>query len=275
MVQAGLKPPGSFVVANGTEIHFREAGAGPALIVLHGGSATNDPVWDAFSWGWGRYMDELAEDFRVLAPDIRGHGWTRNPLGPISYDLLADDLSAFIAAMRLDRPAVVGFSDGGVLAGVLTIREPEVLSSHVNIAGYDLFDPAAPSMTNLRRTLSQGDPDARTPDLDYLERQGGPWFDALVASHDSAQGPGTWRKMLTDAFDRWTAPIGYDLEDLRRISTPTLLMAGDRDEVCSPEESARAFRLIPGAQLAIVPNRRHMIAKEMVAIARAFVSRHL
>ena len=51
-------------------------------------------------------------------------------------------------------------------------------------------------------------------------------------------------------------------------------MAGDRDDTCSPEESVPAIRLIPEAELAIVARRRHMIAPEMITLARSFLSRH-
>lgn len=267
--------PGAFARANGIDIHYRTAGSGPPLILLHGGSVSNDPVWNSLLWGWAPYIDELASSFTVLAPDLRGHGWTRNPAGSVSYDLLAEDLAALIETLGLDRPAVIGFSDGGIVASVLTIKDSDALSAHVNIAGYDLFDPASPTMAMMRKNLAAEDPSAVEPGYAQLEAQGGPWFDALLASHDAAQGPGTWRTVLGDAFDRWTAPIGHDLDELRQISTPTLIMAGDRDACCSPEESVRAFRLIPGAELAIVPRRPHVIAPEMIAIATAFLSRRI
>ena len=143
MPDVASTPPGAFVAANGIDVHYQEAGIGPPLVLLHGGSASNHSCWETFGWGWSRYLDELALAFRVLAPDLRGHGWTRNSTGSVSYDLLADDLLAFIRALGLDRPAVVGFSDGGIMAAVLAIKEPEALSALVNIAGYDLFDPAA------------------------------------------------------------------------------------------------------------------------------------
>lgn len=270
-----MSGPGKVVSANGLEVHYIDAGDGPPLILLHGGSAGNHPVWDQFRWGWNAYIDDLAADFRVLAPDLRGHGSTRNPGGPVSYDLLADDFAAFIVALQLDRPAVIGFSDGGIVASVLSIKEPELLRAHVNIAGYDLFDPDAKTMEIMRRNLSADDPTATAPDFVHIEQQGGPWYDALVASHDAAQGPGTWRSVLADGFERWTAPIGYGLDDLRRISTPTLLMAGDRDRMCTPEETVRAYRLIPGAELAIVPHRGHATDPEMIAIARRFLAGHL
>jgi len=269
-----VEPQARFVSANDTEIHYRVAGDGRPLIVLHGGSASNDPAWDPMRWGFGAYIAELAEDFHVFAPDIRGHGATVNLAGTLSYDLLAEDLVAFVRALELERPALIGFSEGGIIGAVVTISEPDVLGPHVNIAGYDLFDPASPAMEALRRTLSHNDPNATEPDLDYIEQRGGPWFEALVASHDAAQGPGTWRRLLVDAFEHWTAPIGYSLDDLRRISTPTLIMAGDRDPFCGPAVSADAFARIPGAELAVIPNCGHIIAPEMLRTATRFIASH-
>ena len=264
--------PGRFLAADGIDIHYVETGSGQPLILLHGGTASNHSAWDASNWGWHAYLDELSSRFRVIAPDLRGHGWTRNSAGAVSYTLLANDLAALVTGLQLERPLVMGFSDGGIAATVLAIREPDAIGALVNIAGYDLFDPASPSMGLMRRSLGD-DPAATGPDADSIAAAGGPWFDALVTTHDTAQGHGAWRMLLSDAFERWTAPIGYDVDDLSRVTVPTLIIAGDRDGFCSPEESVRAFRQIAQAELAIVPNRAHTISPEMVAIATEFLLR--
>jgi len=269
---ANTPAPGRYVDANGVRVHYLDAGEGTPLVLLHGGSASNHPVWDASGWGWNAHAAQLARHHRVLAPDMRGHGWTRNPGGAVSYDLLATDLHAFLDALDIVRPLIIGFSDGGVLATVLAIREPDVLGALVNIAGYDLFDPDAPSMTLLRRFLG-GSADASEPALDRLEAAGGADHEARLISHDGAQGPGTWRTMFADAFQRWTAPIGYDLDDLERVRTPTLILAGDRDVFCSPEESVRAYRRITDSELAIIPNERHAISAAMIPISLEFLGR--
>src|SRR5262245_52055538 len=87
---------GRYVRANGLDVYYEEDGAGPPLVVLHGGSETigHRPAFEA--------------RFRVSYPNIRGHGRTANPTGQMSYRLLADDAAAVIAALRLDRPLVVG-----------------------------------------------------------------------------------------------------------------------------------------------------------------------
>jgi pimeloyl-ACP methyl ester carboxylesterase len=273
-VDTVLSPaPGRFLAGNGVDMHFLDTESGRPVILLHGGTASNHPAWDAMNWGWHEYLSELSGHFRVITPDARGHGWTRNTAGAVSYTLLADDLAALITGLGLERPWVIGFSDGGITATVLAIREPDSLGGIVNIAGYDLFDPAAPSMGLVRRSMGK-DPAATQPDLEAIAAAGGPWFDAMLATHDAAQGRGTWRTLLVDAFDRWTAPIGYELDDLSRVTVPTLIMAGDRDVFCSPEESVRAFRRITGAELAIVPNRPHTISPEMVVAATEFVLRN-
>ena len=240
--------------------------------MLHGGGASNHPVWDVSRWGWNAYIAGLARDHRVIAPDMRGHGWTANPDGAVSYDLLAEDLLGLIRALNLVRPPVIGFSDGGILTTVLAIREPGAVGALVNIAGYDLFDPASPSMAMIRGYLG-GSADAVKPDLERIEAAGGPGYDADITAHDGAQGSGAWRKMYADAFDRWTAPIGYTLGDLDRVSIPTLILAGDHDAFCRPEDSVAVFRRIKGSELAIVPNEAHRISPSMVAIALEFLAR--
>ena len=104
--------------ANGLEIHYRELGQGPPLVLLHGGTLT--------SGSWASHLPIFAERFRVLAPDSRGHGKTRNPAGHLSYRQMADDIAAFIEALGLEKPMVLGYSDGGQVALELGLHYPEL-----------------------------------------------------------------------------------------------------------------------------------------------------
>jgi pimeloyl-ACP methyl ester carboxylesterase len=69
-------------------------------------------------------LKTLGQRFRVVAPDTRGCGLTRHTSGTISMNLLADDTAALIEALELTRPAVYGFSEGGVVATILGIHHP-------------------------------------------------------------------------------------------------------------------------------------------------------
>lgn len=104
---------GQYVRANGIDIHYLDLGEGRPLVLLHGGMVSTNPIWTGVPIAYASHMDTLAEHFRVIAPDTRGGGKTRHTGGPISFDLLADDVAALIDALRLERPLVAGFSEGG------------------------------------------------------------------------------------------------------------------------------------------------------------------
>jgi pimeloyl-ACP methyl ester carboxylesterase len=127
---------GHFAHANGIEIYYVEAGQGEPLVLLHGGVVTTNPIWAGAPVAYASHMTELAHHFRVIAPDTRGCGRTPNASGEtIIYRLLADDVVALIDALGLDRPALCGFSDGGITAMVVGIRHPDAARAIVNDAG--------------------------------------------------------------------------------------------------------------------------------------------
>ncbi len=112
------------VSCNGLRIHYEDHGAGAPVVLLHGGLVTGHLMWS-------NHVPALARNHRVLVPDSRGHGRTDNPEGRLGYDLMADDCAAFIEALGLDRPVVVGYSDGAQTALELGIRHPERIAGQV------------------------------------------------------------------------------------------------------------------------------------------------
>jgi pimeloyl-ACP methyl ester carboxylesterase len=79
-------PPGRTIELNGAALHYREYGEGPPLVLVHGGLVS--------SAEWAPVARELADGFRVITPDSRGHGRSTNPSGRLSYAALADDVAA-------------------------------------------------------------------------------------------------------------------------------------------------------------------------------------
>src|SRR5689334_1232271 len=150
---------GRTVHANGIDIHYLEQGEGDTLVLLHGGMVSTNPLWTGVPIAYATYMDALATHFRVIAPDTRGCGRTRHSEGPTTFDVLADDVAALIEALGLERPAVAGFSDGGITATILAFRHPGAVRAIVNDAGFDAFDPEGPTEQIMRQILG-GSPDA-------------------------------------------------------------------------------------------------------------------
>jgi pimeloyl-ACP methyl ester carboxylesterase len=270
-----IEAVGTSVSANRIDIHYVEAGQGEPLLLFHQGMVSTNPLWAQSPVAYAGHMPAFAERFRVVAPDLRGCGRTANPGGgSISYAQLVDDALALIDALGLDQPLVCGFSDGATLATLLAIRSPASVRAVVNHAGYDLFNPEAPSLAMARQVLG-GSPDATEADPDAAER----FFDSsdqmrpLLAGMRAERGDG-WATVLTQTYERITTSPGYAFEDLRTITAPTLIMAGDRDGFCSVEEGAQAYRMLGEGELAILPGEGHVISPAAVDIAVDFLGRH-
>ena len=103
--------------ANGIRIHYAEAGAGDPLVLLHG--------WPQHWWMWRDHIGPLAERFRVIVPDLRGHGWSDKPRSGYRKTELLDDTIALLDRLGLDRVRFVGHDWGGWVGMLAGLREPE------------------------------------------------------------------------------------------------------------------------------------------------------
>lgn len=269
---------GRYVRANGIDIYYVEAGAGPPLVLLHGGLVSTSPMWDGHPFAYVSHMAKLAQHFRVIAPECRGCARTTHPGGTISYSQLADDVAAFIQALSLDRPMIAGFSDGGIQSALVGIRHPGSVRAIINHAGHDVFNPSAPTFSIMRGMLG-GSPEATKADPEAAMRgaraseEMRASFDIMRADQDRAQGPNYWKTYLTLAFDRTTRSPGYTLVDFREISVPTLILVGDRDGFCSVEEGVQAYRMLSNGELAVLPNTGHYITPYAIDAMIEFLER--
>jgi len=270
---------GKQVRANGIQIHYREAGRGQPLLLLHGGAVSTNPIWNGHPVAYVSHMGAFAEHFRVIAPDTRGGGRTPHPGGPSTFDQLADDVLALADALSLEDPVVCGFSEGGLTATIAAIRSPGRFRAVVNDAGYDLFNPASPSIAMMRQVFG-GSVTATRMDPQAVERAFGSspemraTLEILKMDQDAGGGPEYWKTYLALAFERTTRSPGYTFDDLARIASPTLILTGDRDDFCSVEEGVTAFRKLRHGELAVVPAVGHVITSAKIHAAIDFMRRH-
>jgi pimeloyl-ACP methyl ester carboxylesterase len=271
---------GHCVHANGIDIHYLDHGTGEPLVLLHGGVVSTNPIWTGVPVAYASHMDTLAGHFRVIAPDTRGCGKTVHSGGAISFDLLADDVAALIEALDLERPMIAGFSEGAITATILAIRHPAAVRAIVNHAGFDAFDPDAPTIAMMRQILG-GSPDATEPDPDAAARgfeaseEMRAMFELMKRDQDDGQGEGHWREYLRLSWDRCTQPPGYTSADLARVNAPTLILTGDRDDFCTIEAAVSAYRQLADGELAILPGHGHYIPPAAVQATVEFLTRRL
>jgi pimeloyl-ACP methyl ester carboxylesterase len=275
-----VQAEGHQVHANGIDIHYVEAGHGEPLILLHGGVVSTNLIWEGVPMAYASHMGAFAKRFRVIAPDTRGCGRTPHGDGEASYDQLADDVVALIDALGLERPLITGFSEGAITATIVGIRSPGSVRAIVNNAGHDAFNPDAPSFTMCRQMLggsaqaTAADPDAAAQFFGQSDEMR-TVFELMKSDQDSGQGSGYWKTYLSRAFDRITKSPGYTFDDLRRITGPTLILTGDRDQFCSVEEGVTAYRMLKDGELAVLPDTGHLITPAVVATTIEFFERQL
>lgn len=266
------------VRANGIDIHYLEQGTGAPLVLLHGGLVSTNPIWSRHPFAYTSHLDVFSEHFRVIAPDTRGCGRTRHAGGPMTFDVLADDVLALIDALGLVRPRLCGFSEGGTIATIVGLRRPGATGAIVNDAGYDLFEPTGRSLAMMRQMFG-GRPDATSANPDAMREmferddEMGPSFRLMQADQDGAQGTGHWKQYLQLAFERFTRWPGYTFEQLKSLAAPTMILCGDRDHFCTVEDGVLAFRALARGELAVVPNTGHVITPAKVRQSIEFLRR--
>lgn len=232
---------GHYVQANGLDIYYEELGRGKPLLLIHGGALTGD--------SWQPYLAAFAKHFRVITPDSRGHGRTANPTGSMSFGLLAADMVALAQALDLQRPLIYGYSDGGQVALEIGMRYPDLPGALV-VGGAHL-ELTEGSRKWVRSILG----DAQSPDVD-TEQFGreNPDFAAML-QHD--HGPDKWQTLLKQIKPMWNAQLNYTPDDFARVVAPTLVLVGDRDGFVPVEDAVEMYRLLPKAELVVVPAADH------------------
>lgn len=229
------------VRANGLDIGYEVAGAGPPLVALHGatGAGRHD---------FARLVPSLASAFRVHLPDARGHATTRWDVaaGGFATEDLVDDVEAFADALGLETFHLLGFSMGGMTALWFAVRRPERLRTLVAIGISPLREPRA---TVVRHQL----------DPDRITAQEPSWGAMLRARHDPVQGPGAWRRLLPAiAADVASQPLLTPAQ-LRGVAPPTLVACGDRDPFVPVDQAAGLARQVRDGRLLVVPDSGHPV----------------
>jgi pimeloyl-ACP methyl ester carboxylesterase len=241
---AAMVASGHTIDVNGATIYYEDCGQGTPLVLIHGGFCSIA--------SWAALLPHLAEGFRVIALDSRGHGHSTNPRGELSYPLLADDVAALIAALGLERPLVGGWSDGGQVALEVGARHPGVAGSLLIGAAYPDFKTTGLD-AGLRQLL--GADEAGTPDVAQLEAGMGEYVGVLKSWHPG--GEAQWQALVAQTAPMYLTYGGLSPDDLRRIDTPALVLTGDRDEFIPLDLSVRLYRELPNAELAVCPGADH------------------
>ncbi|MBZ0236876.1 MAG: alpha/beta fold hydrolase, partial [Deltaproteobacteria bacterium] len=138
----GAPEGATFVEVDGVHVHYRDVGQGPAVVLIHGYSASIEL--------WRPVQDALAERHRVIAIDLKGFGWTSRPAGDYSPRAQAALVWSVLDKLGVGDVAVVGHSWGSSVALAMTLGAPERVRRIALYSAY-VFEAQVPSFLRWAR----------------------------------------------------------------------------------------------------------------------------
>ena len=164
------------IVANGTTIHVRVGGTGPAVVLLHGYGETGDM--------WAPMAADLAKDHTVIVPDLRGMGLSTKPAGGYDKKTQAGDVAGVMDALKVDKADVVAHDIGNMVAYAFAAQNPKRVTRLV------LIDAPLPG-------IGPWDEILKNPLLWHF-RFGGPDMERLVAGRERIYLDRFWNEFSAD-----------------------------------------------------------------------------
>jgi pimeloyl-ACP methyl ester carboxylesterase len=130
--------------AGRVKIRYISAGQGEAVILLHGFAVpSSEAMWIKNVLNEPRVMPELAQDYRVIAMDFRGHGQSDKPRGRQHYGCeMMEDVVRLMDHLKIQKAHVVGYSLGAIVAGKLLVTHPDRLLSVTLGGGAPVYQPS-------------------------------------------------------------------------------------------------------------------------------------
>jgi pimeloyl-ACP methyl ester carboxylesterase len=269
------------VLAGGLKFYYQQKGQGPDVVLLHGVSG-NMAIWPLIG-----LPQALAEDFRVTAYDLRGHGYSDTPpTGYTSADM-AEDLLHIRRALGLGPMYVLGHSFGGVIALHAAVLCPEA------VAGLVLSDPYFPSLRRLQAEVGRWSgwqeykEQAARAGLEVTEND---WFDVGLLFKQTAELPPEREELFrrelgvaarerlvrlaaTSCGEDVKAVAGLTEDRIGSVHQRTLALYGENSPFLATCHHLAEH--LADCQVALVPGAKHRAHEENPAGYIALVRRHL
>ena len=215
---------------NGIMMHYQVFGSGEPVLLIHGGLGHGD--------NWSSQIADLSKDHKVIVPDSRGHGRSTRNDEPFGYDLMASDYLALLDYLKVDRTALVGWSDGGIIGIDIAMNHPERLTRLFAQAANVTTDGVDPKGFGSKTFVA------------YIER-------SRIDYQRLSKTPDKFYDFLKKIGEMWATQPSWTKEQLGKITVPTAIVAGDHDEAIKREHTEYMASVIPGAKLVILPNASH------------------
>lgn len=252
-------------------LHVVTSGSGPVLLLVHGFPLDHGM--------WQGQFAELADSYRLIAPDLRGFGRSEPGSEPtITMGRMADDLAELLDALRVTEPVTLcGLSMGGYVALAFWSRHEERLGRLIlcdTRAAADTPEAAAGRLATAAAVLDQGT-DQLTEGL--LERlfAARTWQDSPALVESTRQVMRRTPAPAVAAALRGMAQRDDMTEALPRIHVPALVICGEHDLISPPDEMRGMAAALPRAEYVPIAGAGHMAPLEQPAAVNRAIRRFL
>ncbi len=224
------------------------------LLLLHGAIGAKDQLENL--------AHELKNDFIIHTLSFAGHGGNPIPADPFSIEFFAKDVLQYLDNNNIKQVNIFGYSMGGYVGLYIAKHHPEKIIKLVTQASKVYWDDAVAAK------------EIKMLDANILEQK----VPAFAAQLANRHAPQDWKTVLNKAAEM-LQKLGCSntlaAEDYSGITTPCLLLLGDRDKMVTLEETVTVYKQLPNAQLGILPNTPHPIEQVDVALLSFFIRRFL
>jgi pimeloyl-ACP methyl ester carboxylesterase len=218
---------------NGIEMFWQETGEGEPLLFLHGGMGCGAD--------WRYIFKEPPAGYRVIAPDLRGHGATANPSGEFSFRRCARDVRALLDHLGLPRVKAIGVSGGGITLLHMATAEPASIESMILVSAPPYFPAEARVVMRQFSEAALGEAEMARMRARHTHGEG-----QVQQLFEMARG-------FADSYD----DVNFTPPYLSTITADTLIVFGDRDFLYPVSIAVDMHLAIPRSRLWIVPNGPH------------------
>lgn len=249
-------PEGRLALVNRAEMYYEIHGQGEENLVLLHGFFGSGAIWHP-------WLHLLTERYRVILPDLRGHGRSNNPSGVFTHRQAAQDILALCDGLGVDRFCAIGASTGGMTLLHAALQAPDRIEAMVLIYASTHFSESA------RRIMAHHDPAKLTP---------AEWAQEIAQRRTLHRRSDEQVRALREQFYAFrldTEDMALTDDDLARIRARTLVVHGDRDALFPVEIPLALYRGIPWAYLWILPGWGHgpleTHAEEILTLGQRFL----
>lgn len=231
-----------FANVNGITMYYEIYGEGRPLVLVHGGGSTIQSTFATI-------IPLLSKKYKVIALELQAHGRTSDRNAPESFEQDADDVAALLKYLSIEKADLMGFSNGGNTIMQVAIRHPQV-------AGKLVIASAFYKREGMMKGLFEGLQQATLADMPAGLKQA---FLKVTNDNNKLQTMFEKDKQRMLTFKDWKE------EDLARIKSPSLVIAGDHD-VMTTAHTVELSQKISNAKLLIVPGNHGSYIGEQTAI---------